>query len=84
MTGEPLTVGTIEAANTYPDDGRVPHVPFGFANDEWQRFKAAMLPGDRIYAFSSAPDSWKALAGRAGYVLVRNGKPVAQMVTLMN
>ncbi len=84
MKGEPLTVDAVEAANLYPYDGRVPHVPFGFGNDKWQRFKAAMQPGDRLYAFSSAPESWAALAGRAGYVLVREGKPVAQFVTLMN
>ena len=84
MTGEPLAVEAIEAANLPSDNGRVPHVPFGFANEQWRRFKAAMQPGDRIYAFSSAPASWTARAGRAGYVLVRDSRPVAQMITLMN
>jgi hypothetical protein len=78
------TVEEIEAAHLYPDDGRVPHVPFGFGNVEWCAFKSKIQPGDRILDFSSSPDSWKHLAGRAGYVLVRNGKTVAEFVTIMN
>jgi hypothetical protein len=84
MKGEPLTIEEIEAANLSPNDGRVPHVPFGFESARWEQFKAQMQPGDLIYAFESAPETWSALAGRAGYVLVREGKPIAQIVTLMN
>jgi hypothetical protein len=78
------TIAEIEAANTYPDDGRVPHVPFGFQNAKWLAFKAKMQPGDKIVDFATAPDSWQHLAGRAGYVLVRHGKPVDTFVTMMN
>jgi hypothetical protein len=33
------TIEEIEATHTYPNDGRVPHVPFGFGNAEWLSFK---------------------------------------------
>jgi hypothetical protein len=74
----------IESAHMYPDDGRVPHVPFGFAHAKWIEFKRGIQPGDKIYDFASSPESWRNLAGRAGYVLVRDGKPVDTFVTLMN
>jgi len=68
----------------YPDDGRIPHVPFGFNHRRWLEFKAQILPGDKIVAFESSPESWEHLAGSAGYILVRDGKVVAQIITLMN
>ncbi len=79
-----LTIAEIEAANFPDDDGRVPHVPFGFANDKWLAFKAKMQPGDKIVDFATSPESWENLAGRAGYALVREGKPVETFVTMMN
>ena len=66
-----LTVDEVEAA--YP--GMKP---------EWEALKAAMQPGDELWAFSSPAESWRHLAGRAGIVLLRNGEAVADMVTLLN
>lgn len=58
--------------------------PYGVPSDEWAGLKAQMQPGDKIHAFSSPPESWESLAGRAGYALVRGGKAVAGIVTMMN
>lgn len=58
--------------------------PFGFQHQAWEEFKAAMLPGDEIWTFSSPQDSWQHLAGRTGIALVRKGIPIRTIVTLMN
>lgn len=42
------------------------------------------LDGDQVWRFSTTQDSWEHLAGRSGFVLVRNGEIVAEAVTLMN
>jgi hypothetical protein len=67
-----------EAENTI--DG----VPFGAQASEWKAFKLRAQPGDEVWRFSSPPESWRALAGRAGVALVRNGEIVEKFVTLMN
>ena len=36
------TVEEVEIERTYPDDGRVPHVPFGFGNAKWVELKSQM------------------------------------------
>ena len=79
-----FTVAEVEVIHMYPDDGRVPHVPFGFNHQFWLDFKAQMLPDDKIQDFESSPESWAHLAGRAGYILVRDGKVVTQIITAMN
>jgi hypothetical protein len=81
---DPLTLEEIEAANLYQDDGRVPHVPFGFGNDKWLAFKCQLQPGDQLHAFESSAESWKHLAGRAGFLIVRGDEIIAQFDTLMN
>ena len=48
------------------------------------RLNLRMLAGDQIWAFSSPPDTWRALRGREGLALVRNGRSVAHVVTGMN
>ncbi len=48
------------------------------------RVKKRMMPGDELWTFSSPSDYWQALAGRAGVVLIRNGRPIWNHVTLMN
>jgi len=77
-------IDTIERDNLYRDDGRVPHVPFGFGNKKWLKFKQQMLPGDEIYHFNSSAESWRNLAGREGYVLVRGVEVVDEFVTTLN
>lgn len=40
--------------------------------------------GDQVWRFSTSHDSWGHLAGRSGFVLLREGKIVAEAVTMMN
>lgn len=39
---------------------------------------------DVFYFYCSSPESWKMLAGRAGLVKMREGKPVDELVFFMN
>ena len=64
----------------FPDAGK----PFGFMHQAWEEFKAAMAPGDELWTFSSPPESWADLAGRAGIALVRKDVPIRTIVTKMN
>ena len=59
-------------------------IPFGYQNGHWQEFLSTMEPGDELWNYSSPPESWKNLAGRAGIALVRRGKIIANITTLMN
>lgn len=58
--------------------------PFGYSNGEWEALKASMQPGDELWTFASSLASWRALAGRAGVALVRDGKIVATIITMKN
>jgi hypothetical protein len=78
------SIEEIEKRNLYPDDGRVPHVPFGFMNEKWLNFKRQAQGGDEIYFYITSRESWQNLAGRAGFILVRNGEVVATFETMMN
>lgn len=71
---------TGERVERFPDAAK----PFGFRHREWEKLKALILPGDEIWTFSSPPDSWADLTGRAGVALVRNGAPIRIIVTVMN
>jgi len=84
MNWRKTTVAEAEARHPgNPDVPRLQHV-FGGLHREWEALKAAMQPGDELYAFHSSPESWHALAGRRGFALVRNGKVVRKVVTLLN
>ncbi len=90
------TVESVERENTRraedlrPAERRSPErlaaqlKPFGYSNSKWESLKAAMQPGDELWTFASSPASWRALAGRAGVALVRDGKIVATVVTMVN
>ena len=90
---EPLTVAEIESEamreceeyqrspGARPD---VPMVPFGFANDRWLEFKSKVQESDEIREIVAPPEYWSRLAGWKGFVLVREGKIVADMMTLIN
>ena len=58
--------------------------PYGVPKKEWVKLKSQMEEHDEIFSFSSPPQSWENLAGRAGYALVRDGEVVASIVTMMN
>jgi hypothetical protein len=52
--------------------------------DRWVALRRIIEPGDELYWFSTSHDSWRHLAGRSGYALVRNGEIIADIVTRMN
>ena len=41
-------------------------------------------PGDRVYAFCSPEPTWQDLCGRQGFLVVRNGKIVQVIITLLS
>ncbi|HEX6042133.1 MAG TPA: hypothetical protein VFZ20_29070 [Longimicrobium sp.] len=49
--------------------------------EEWERFVAEMADGDELWAFESPPETWADLAGTAGYTVVRDGAPVAVLIS---
>ncbi len=60
---------------------------FGRANalkQKWEALKAQMVQGDELWRYSSPPETWRALIGRSGIALVRNGVPFAEILMLMN
>jgi hypothetical protein len=72
-----------EAESEHPGNPKM-EKPFGFLNAQWEALKSAMQPDDELYAFHSSPESWQALAGRRGYALVRDGKVIREVVTMLN
>jgi hypothetical protein len=87
--GERVTVAEAEAQHISPPDDRIARypqlgLPFGFENPKWDALKREMRDGDELRLFESPPDSWRALAGRAGIALVRDGQVVAYIISIMN
>lgn len=58
-----------------------PAVPFGYMNAEWQEFQALAQEGDEFWSYSSPQKHWSACRGSAGYVLLREGRVVASLIT---
>ena len=84
-----ITVEAAEASHPGISDERVERFPdlakpFGGQSARWDALKAEMRPGDEIWTFSSPEESWRHLAGRSGVALVRQGKVIMTIVTLMN
>ncbi|MHC4879364.1 MAG: hypothetical protein ACYTGL_23160 [Planctomycetota bacterium] len=71
-------IAELEAA--YACDGTV----FGGMNKLWEQFKAQIEDSDELWEFRSSEASWEHLAGRAGFAVVRDGKVIDCLVTLMN
>ena len=62
-------------------------VPFGPGrrNQRWNELKSEMHEGDELWEFSTPEWTWLELHGRAGLVVVRNGKPTRHiLITRMN
>jgi hypothetical protein len=80
-----VTVEEAEAAHMVRNDrlGKEP-VSFGFQNKQWRALLAQMTKDDELWEYSSPPESWRALAGRAGIALVRNGEVVDSILTMRN
>ena len=80
-----LTVDEAESAHQVSDERLGPGpVPFGFMNRDWRALLAQMREGDEFWEFCSPPESWEHLAGREGIALVREGKVIGTILTLMN
>jgi hypothetical protein len=80
-----LTVAEAEAAHMVRNDWLGPDpVPFGFVNYKWRALLAEMQDGDELWEFSSSPEIWAHLGGRAGIALIRHGEVVRSIVTTMN
>jgi hypothetical protein len=64
------------------------HDPFGndwhAGNRGTSRLEEAMQSGDELWTWSTGEWSWREMAGRAGYALVRNGEVVDSTWTIMN
>ena len=50
----------------------------------WKLFKSKYQLGDKVYEFDSPSEYWESLSGSAGYVILRNGKIVAELITMEN
>jgi hypothetical protein len=59
-------------------------LPFGFLNSRWKALINRIQPGDELWEFCSEGDSWENLSGRSGIELVRGGRIIGRIVTLMN
>jgi len=73
-----------QAESDHPDHPWIDGVPFGYTYRHWCAVKAVMQTGDELWKFCSPPDSWENLHGTAGYVLIREGRVIAQIITVEN
>lgn len=51
---------------------------------DWIQFRSNYENGDELYFFKTDTKSWRRLAGRKGYILIRQDKIVTRIVTAMN
>ena len=49
-----------------------------------QSFRNQFQEGDEVLEFCTSIALWQALAGRAGYLLRRNGEDIAMLITILN
>lgn len=82
---ERCSVAQAELRETVQDPlSAVPAAPFGHLNPVWERLKSQMQPGDALWSFSGR---WQDDLGRPdqreGYVIWRDGKPVAHILTVL-
>ena len=84
MERRTITIEQAEADN--PGVASVPALarPFGGVHAQWEALKASTRPGDELVAFESPAASWRALSGRCGVALVRDGVTVAEVVTTIS
>lgn len=80
-----ITVTEAEQAHLVQHDRLGPEpIPFGFDNGRWRSLIVKMQAGDELWEFCTSQKSWEAMAGRAGIALVRDGKVIDSIVTMMN
>jgi hypothetical protein len=81
---ERLSISEIEQREMVTDPlGAVPDLPFGHLHPAWKKFVEGVKPSDAIWSFSMEwKYSWGAEELRAGYVIVRNDKIGAYILTM--
>jgi hypothetical protein len=81
-----ISIQEAEHENTFvPPYSKKPiPIPFGKDNATWNDIKSKMLEGDEVWRFSSPPETWTNMCGRGGVCIVRNGKIVDGIITIMN
>ena len=79
------TINDAELENIVKDPrlDNVP-LPFGFIFWRWVDFREKLREGDELWEFKSPQKSWDNLAGREGYCIVRDGKVVEHIITVMS
>jgi hypothetical protein len=82
----PLSINKIEKKYmlTIEKDGKKETLPFGFINDQWLEIKSKMQKGDKIFEFTTNPESWQNLAGREGVIVLRGNIVIGVLITKMN
>jgi len=80
-----MTIEECEREHLVEDErlGSAP-VPFGFQHQAWLNLKHQIKMDDELWEFSSPPESWEHLCGRAGICIVRDGEIFDSIVTVMN
>ena len=82
LTGE-ITIDALNAQLRGQLDRRL-IFPRSQFEEQLQHFKIMSLLGGQVFRFSSPPDSWRYMMGRAGYALVHEEQSLAYIETLMN
>jgi hypothetical protein len=54
------------------------------ATPEVLRMFHSRQAGDRVYFYRSPPETWAALLGRGGFAIVRDGRPISCVDTIIN
>jgi hypothetical protein len=60
------------------------NIPFGFLNARWKELNVQIQDGDEIYYFRSAEWTWRCLAGREGFIVVRGDQVVSMINTCIS
>jgi peptidoglycan-associated lipoprotein len=80
-----ITVAEAERMYTVSEEALGPKpVLFGFMLPRWLELKAKMRAGDELWLFRTPDEAWQMLCGREGIVLIRNGRSIDGVITLMN
>lgn len=53
-------------------------------NEEWRELVVKLLETDELWIFQKSDDEWKALCGRVGIAVVRNGDVADGLITEMS
>ena len=59
-------------------------LPFGYMNEEWRELVVKLLETDELWIFQKSDDERKALCGRVGIAVVRNGDVADGLITEMS